>query len=68
MQLMSFAEESESSDQNNQSSPLNNLRVPSEDQTYDEPEDTDELTNAKPKDADNFLVCVFNVSSKVSYR
>merc|ERR1719245_2882562 len=56
---MSFAEEQESISEHNSPS---NSRVPSEDNPFD-----DNAKENKTKDADNFLVCVFNVSSKVSY-
>ena len=73
--LMSFAEEQESVSEHNSPS---NSRVPSEDNPFDDnaneatasevTNDNDNAKENKTKDADNFLVCVFNVSSKVSYR
>ena len=41
-------------------------RLPSED--HEEPPEADEEGKDFPATADHFLVCVFNVSSKVSYR
>ena len=67
--LMSFTEELESPSNQNNLGNSENSRAPSMDvEEVEETSKEDETKELPPNNADVFLVCVFNVSSKVSYR